>query len=64
MWPKRPKLMTSLSSMTSSKTKLKWIENYEKVLKEKNKIMARETLLAFSDFTKPFNIFTDASKIQ
>lgn len=28
------------------------------------KVIAKETLLAFPDFTKPFEIHTDASKIQ
>ena len=33
------------------------------LFKEMKKVIVRETLLAFSDFNKPFEIHTDASKI-
>ena len=64
MWPKRSELLAPLSSMTSSTTKFKWTEEHDKSFKEMKKIMARETLLAFPDFNKPFDIHTDASKLQ
>ena len=50
--------------MESSNAKFKWTEEHEHAFKEMRKIMARETLLAFPDFNKPFEIHTDASKVQ
>ena len=42
----------------------KWTEVHETSFREIKKIIARETLLSFPDFNKPFEIHTDASKIQ
>ena len=64
MWPKRSELLAPLSSMTSSNVKFKWTEVHDSSFNEMKKIMARETLLAFPDFNKPFDIHTDASKVQ
>lgn len=64
MWPRRSELLTPLSVMTSSNVPFKWTKEHEESFSTMKKIMARETLLAFPDFNKPFKIHTDASKLQ
>ena len=63
MWPKRSELLVPLSTMTSSKEKFKWTPEHDKAFQEMKKNMARETILSFSYFNKPFEIHTDASKV-
>jgi hypothetical protein len=50
--------------MTSTKVKWKWTEEHQKAFEEMKKVIAKETLLAFPDFTKSFQIHTDVNKIQ
>ena len=64
MWPKRSELLAPLSTMTSTKVPFKWTQEHEEAFSKMKKIMAREILLAFPDFSKPFVIHTDASKLQ
>jgi len=64
LYPRRSHILAPLSSMTSSKVKWKWTEEHQNAFDEMKKVIAKETLLAFPDFTKPFEIHTDASKIQ
>ena len=64
MWPRRLEICAPLTAMTSSTVKWKWTEKEDHAFKEIKKIMARETLLAFPDFSKQFIIHTDASKTQ
>ena len=63
MWPKRSELLAPLSAMTSSNVKFQWTEEHEEAFSSMKKIMARETLLAFPDFNKSFEIHTDARKL-
>jgi hypothetical protein len=65
MWPLRSHLLELLSSMTSAKVKWKWTppecqDSFEKM----KAIMAKETLVTFPNFTKRFEIHTDASMLQ
>ena len=46
--------------MTSSNVKFEWTKEHEEAFSKMKKIMARETLLAFPDFNKSFEIHTDA----
>ena len=64
LYPRRSHILAPLSSMTSTKVRWKWTEEHQQAFEEKKKVIAKETLLAFPDFTKPFEIHTDASKIQ
>ena len=64
MWPRRSELLAPLSAMTSSNIKFEWTKEHEESFSKMKKIMARETLLAFPDFNKTFEIHTDASKLQ
>jgi hypothetical protein len=64
MWPKRSDILAPLSSMTSSKVPWKWTEVHQKAFDKIKQLIARETLLTYPDFNKPFEIHTDASQLQ
>jgi hypothetical protein len=64
MWPQRLHLLAPLSSMTSAKVKWKWTDECQASFDKMKAIMAKETLVTFPDFTKEFEIHTDASKLQ
>ena len=42
----------------------KWTEEHQKAFEHLKKSISRETLLVYPDFNKPFEIHTDASKVQ
>jgi hypothetical protein len=64
MWPLRSHLLAPLSSMTSAKVKWNWTPECQDSFEKMKAIMAKETLVTFPDFTKEFEIHTDASKLQ
>jgi hypothetical protein len=64
LYPRRSHILAPLSSMTSAKVKWQWTEIHQKAFDEMKQVIAKETLMAFPDFTKPFEIHTDASKVQ
>jgi hypothetical protein len=41
-----------------------WDEEQQNAFQTMKKLLARETILAYPDFTKPFEIHTDASQTQ
>ena len=64
MWPKRLQILAPLTALTSNSNLWKWIELEDNSFKETKRVMARETLLAFPNFNKPFVLHIDASKTQ
>ena len=46
------------------KAKWEWTEVQQKAFDGMKRAIARETILAYPDFNKPFHIHTDASKLQ
>ena len=64
MWPKRSHLLAPLSALTSSKVKWKWTDECQEAFKQMKNMIARETLLTYPDFSKPFEMHTDASQVQ
>jgi hypothetical protein len=66
MWPKRSHILAPLTAASSSKNKktFKWTDAMENAFCEMKKIMAQEALLALPDYSKPFQVFTDASGYQ
>ena len=68
MWKRRSHMITPLTELTSIKSKSKFVEIWSErhthafnVIKE---ALARDVLLAYPDFSKPFHIHTDASDYQ
>ena len=66
MWPKRSHILAPLTSASSTKNKKKflWTSTMQRAFNEMKKVIAQETLLAFPDYDKPFQIYTDARKYQ
>ena len=64
MWKGRSDLLAPLSAMTSKKAPWNWTPQCQKAFDEIKKVVSRETLLAYPDFNKTFEIHTDASKSQ
>ena len=64
MWPQRSHLLAPLSSLTSAKIKWDWTTQCQKAFEDMKRLIAKETLLTYPNFKKPFEIHTDASKVQ
>ena len=64
MWPHRSDILAPLTSLMSKAKRWKWTEECQKAFEAMKKLIAQETLLAFPDFSNPFEIHTDASKVQ
>ena len=64
MWQGRSDLLAPLSALTSKKAKWLWTDVHQASFDSMKKAIARETILAYPDFNKPFDIHTDASKVQ
>jgi hypothetical protein len=63
-WVRRSTLLASLTSMTSKNVKFKWTDEHQKAFDNIKKIICREVMLTFPDFSKPFHIYTNASDLQ
>ena len=61
---KHSELIAPLTSLTSTKSKWDWTDKHQKVFGVIKNVILRETLLSYPDFTKPFDIHTDASDLQ
>jgi hypothetical protein len=61
MWVHRSELLTPLTSMTSKNVKFNWTDEHQKAFEYIKKIICREVMLTFPDFSKPFHIYTYAS---
>ena len=64
MWPHRSETLAPLTALTSSKLKFKWTEECTNAFNTMKKIIAKHILLAYPDFSQPFHVHTDASKLQ
>ena len=50
--------------MSGKGTPFKWDIEQQKAFDEIKRIMSKETILAYPDFSKPFHVYTDASNLQ
>jgi RNase H-like domain found in reverse transcriptase len=64
MWVKRSHVLAPLATLTSNKKKWDWGPQQDTAFNMAKKIIAREVMLAYPDFNKPFKIHTDASHYQ
>ena len=64
MWQKRSKLIAPLTTLTSKNVKYDWKDDRLKFFDAIKRVIRREVLLAYLDFNAPFEIYTDASKLQ
>ena len=64
MWQKRSELLAPLTALTSKNVKYDWKDEHQKCFDAIKRVIGREVLLACPDFNAPFEIHTDASKLQ
>ena len=64
MWHRRSEILAPLTKLTSTKTPWEWTNRHEQAFNAIKRTISRETLLAYPDFAKPFEIHTDASDYQ
>ena len=64
MWVRRSELLAPLTSMTSKNVKFVWTDEHQTAFENIKKIICREVMLTFPDFSKPFHIYTDACDTQ
>ena len=64
MWKKRSELLAPLMSLTSTKSKWDWTVKHQKAFDAIKNVILRKTLLSYLDFTKPFDVHTNASDLQ
>ena len=57
----RSELLAPLTKLTSKDAKFQWTDVETKAFKAMKKALSRDTLLAYPDFNKEFEIYTDAS---
>jgi hypothetical protein len=64
MWRRRSHVLAPLTALCSESKKWKWGDEQRTAFNEVKKILSKDAILAFPDFTKEFIIYTDASKYQ
>ena len=64
MWIRRSAVLAPLTALTSKTAKWKWTDVEQKAFDTIKKILSKETLLVYPNFSKHFDIHTDASDYQ
>ena len=66
MWSKRSHILTPLCKLSSTTGKLnwKWGKPEQKAVDEAKAMLKIAAVLAYPDFKKPFDLYTDASELQ
>jgi len=64
MWIRRSDVLTPLTALVSKNAKWQWTDVEQKAFDTMKRIISREVLLSYPDFSKPFVIHTDASNTQ
>lgn len=66
LWRRRSHILQPFTEISAGKkkAKIKWTPELEKAFLEIKKMISKETLLTYPDWSKPFEIHTDASDYQ
>jgi hypothetical protein len=64
MIPRCSHLLTPLTALTKKNVKFEWTKEHQQAFDLLKNSLACEVVLAYPDFTVPFEIYTDASKYQ
>ena len=64
MWAKRSHLLRPLTAITPHKVKFKWTNLEQKAFDDIKRAISQDTLLAYPEFNKRFDIYMDASDYQ
>ena len=64
MWKGRAEMLAPLTALTSDNVPFKWTQIQSDAFKRVKDALSKEVLLTYPDFSKPFDIHTDASDTQ
>ena len=64
MWQKRSELLAPLTALTSKNVKYDWKDEHQRCFEAIKSVIRQKVLLGYPDFNAPFEIYTDASKLQ
>ena len=66
MWKRRSHILAPLAELAGGKknSPYKWLPKHMEAFEEAKWMIARKAMLAYPDFNKPFEIYTDASDYQ
>ena len=64
MRQKHSELLAPLTALTTKNVKYEWKDKHQKCFDAIKCVIGREVLLGYPDFNAPFEIHTDASKLQ
>jgi transposase InsO family protein len=64
MWQHRSHILAPLSAMASKIVPFKWTSEHQKAFEEIKQIVGKEVMLTFPDYSKCFDLYTDASDLQ
>ena len=64
MWQKCTELLAPLTALTYKNVKYDWKDEHQKRFDAIKRVIGHEVLLSYPDFNAPFEIHTDASKLQ
>jgi hypothetical protein len=64
MIPRHSHLLTPLTALTKKNVKFEWTMEHQQAFDSLKNSLAREVVLAYPDFSVPFEIYTNASKYQ
>ena len=60
----RSEILAPLTELTSKKSKWTWNDKHQQAFEQMKKVLCREVLIVYPDFSKPFVVHTDASDYQ
>ena len=64
MWPRRAHFLAPLTDACSTRKKYIWTDAQEAAFQNIKRLVSEDVMLRFPDHSKPFHIYTDASKYQ
>jgi RNase H-like domain found in reverse transcriptase/Reverse transcriptase (RNA-dependent DNA polymerase)/Integrase zinc binding domain len=64
MWIRRSDILSPLTKLVSKTVKWSWTDAQQNAFDMMKKLLSREALLSYPDFSKPFDVYTDASHHQ
>ena len=66
LWPKRSHILVSFCKLSSKTGKINWQWGHpeQKAFDEVKEMLKKEAVLAYPDFEKPFDLYTDTSNLQ
>ena len=66
LWPRRSHILEPFTALSAAKkgTKIKWTDELESTFQEVKQMVSKSTMLTYPDWSKPFDIHTDASDYQ